>query len=96
MLHASSRHLESMRPLSLGPGCFLSLHYHRPILVPTRRRKGVNRVLGTLCAGLAALLLSHVNDRFSGAVAQVSTVLSVFLGGAIPMFYRFRPPFKDR
>lgn len=67
-----------------------------PVPASAITRKGVNRTLGTLCAGIAALLVSHLIDTLPRVVAPVIAVLFVFLGGAIPMFYRFRPPFKDR
>ncbi|GJP42758.1 hypothetical protein CLOM_g2293 [Closterium sp. NIES-68] len=57
--------------------------------------KGVNRTLGTLLAGMLALLVTQVAPLLGGLHVAVLLLL-VFLGAAIPIYYRNRPPFKDR
>lgn len=93
---SSLRNIRKLAPTLGGPAFGLILWHRLPCSSLPLHRKGVNRVLGTLCAGLVALVISHVNDHLSSTVAPIFTVLFVFVGGAIPMYYRFRPPFKDR
>ncbi|CAI7786118.1 unnamed protein product, partial [Closterium sp. NIES-53] len=57
--------------------------------------KGVNRVVGTLLAGAAALAVTNMVSLMGGLHVAVLLLL-VFLSAALPIYYRNRPPFKDR
>jgi hypothetical protein len=57
--------------------------------------KGLNRTAGTLVAGIIALCVNK-GGPYLGEVYPYFVVLCVFVGGSIPTFFRFRPPFKER
>eukprot|EP00897_Mesotaenium_endlicherianum_P001301 jgi/Mesen1/1199/ME000128S00182 len=57
--------------------------------------KGINRVLGTLAAGILAVGINHIAP-LSGIFHPYFVLICVFVSSVILTFYKYRPPFKDR